>query len=128
MKNNLKHILMVLLLSLFSYGQNPQITSQTATNFTASSQTPVIANVINSASLYYQISWQVVGGSFSACTIEVDSSSNGTSSWGSGDIIAAQTCTSNGNSTSTANTVNYVRLNTAASLVVSTGTPILVII
>jgi hypothetical protein len=114
-------LLCILLLSSFSFCQlSTQSPPQT---YSLSVQTPYILPVIGSGTQYYQISWNVIG-SLSACTVEVDSSTTGTGSWGSGDIIASQTCTSSGNFTSTAHTVNYVRINTAASI---TGTGSLVV-
>jgi hypothetical protein len=106
-------LLCILLLSSFSFCQlSTQSPPQT---YTVSSQGPLILPVIGSGTQYYQISWNVIG-SLSACIVEVDSSTTGTGSWGSGDIIASQACTSSGNFTSTAHTVNYVRINTAASI------------
>ncbi|HXB12192.1 MAG TPA: hypothetical protein VNZ45_09420, partial [Bacteroidia bacterium] len=69
-------------------------------------------NIIGTGAQFHQLSWNV-SGTLSACTVRVDSSADNIT-WNVGDIIAAQTCTSNGNVTSTAHTVNYTRVNITA--------------
>jgi len=69
-------------------------------------------NIIGTGAQFHQLSWNV-SGTLSACTVRVDSSTDNIT-WNVGDIIAAQTCTSNGNVTSTAHTVNYTRVNITA--------------
>jgi len=65
--------------------------------------------LIGSGVSFHKLTW-TVSGTVSTCSVRVDSSSDGVS-WGTGDIIAAQTCTSGGASTVANFTVNYVRIN-----------------
>jgi hypothetical protein len=76
-------------------------------------------NIIGTGAQFHQLSWNVTG-TLSACSVRVDSSADGIT-WNTGDIIAAQTCTSNGNITSTALTVNFVRVNITSITPVSTA-------
>jgi hypothetical protein len=66
-------------------------------------------NIIGTGAQYHQLSWNVTG-TLSACSVRVDSSADGVT-WNIGDIVAAQTCTANGNAISTAQTVNFTRIN-----------------
>jgi hypothetical protein len=76
--------------------------------------------IIASGAQYHQLSWNV-SGTLSACTLQVDSSADGVT-WNSGDILASRSCTSNGNATSTALTVNYVSVNITAITPVTSAT------
>jgi GH24 family phage-related lysozyme (muramidase) len=77
-------------------------------------------NIVGVGAQYHQLSWNVLG-TLSACSVRVDSSADGVT-WNTGDIVAAQTCTSNGNAISTAHTVNYTRINVTSITPVSTAT------
>src|SRR5437899_992790 len=55
--------------------------------------------ITGTGAAFHQLTWNV-SGTLSACSVQVDSSADGIT-WGSGDIIASQTCTSNGTITST---------------------------
>lgn len=110
----MKKLLLIILLfiSVFSFGQ---LTSQLPiSTFTASSQTPVSGNITGSGTQFVQITWNVTG-TLSACVVRVDSSADGIS-WNTGDIIAAQTCTSGGAALSSNKVVNFVRINTNSSI------------
>lgn len=111
--------IVLLLSSLLSFGQ---VTTQTVQTFTATSQAPFSMNVIGSGSQYWTFTWNITG-TISACAIKLDSSTDGIT-WGNGDVIAAQTCTSNGNTTSSAHVVNYVRIN-PNSTITGTGSVIM---
>lgn len=66
-------------------------------------------SLIGSAIAYHKLTWSTVG-TVSACSVRVDTSSDGLS-WSAGGAITAQTCTSSGVS-SVANVVaNYIRIN-----------------
>lgn len=78
------------------------------------------ANITGTGAQFHNLTWNVLG-SFSACSVRVDSSADGIT-WNTGDIIAAQTCTSPGTIQSTSHVVNFVRIN----FVSKTGTGTLV--
>lgn len=118
--NNLLKYLFLILLSSFVYGQQ---TSQNIPQlFNATTQTPFVINLIGSGTAWYIMSWNVQG-TISACSIQVDSSINGVSGWGNGDVIAAQTCTGSGQFavTSSPGVKNFVRIN-PNSTITGTGT------
>jgi|SRR5580765_1708270 len=73
-------------------------------------------NVIGTGAAFHNLTWNVTG-TLSACSVRVDSSADGVT-WNAGDIIAAQTCTANGNILSSSLVANYVRVN------VTTITPV----
>lgn len=119
-------LLIVLLFIIF--GNNPPYLKSQSTGsqsppitLTASSQTPYSMNVIGSGSQYYQLAWNVTG-TISACSLRVDSSSDGVT-WNTGDIISTQSCTSNPlyAPISAQKVVNYVRIN-PNSTITGTGT------
>jgi hypothetical protein len=56
---------------------------------------------------YHKLAWNKVG-TVSACAVKVQQSADGSTSWT--DLIAAQTCTSNGATAITAGTPNYIRI------------------
>lgn len=60
-------------------------------------------------SSYHQIFW-VKSGTVSSCSVQVDTSSDGIT-YTSGGLITSQTCTTNGNSSLTSGTANYIRIN-----------------
>jgi len=57
---------------------------------------------------WHKINWTITGGSFSACSVKLEQAADG-SSWS--DLIAGQTCTSNGSSLITAGSNSYVAIN-----------------
>lgn len=69
-------------------------------------------NLINSPSVFHQITWRGTG-TLSTCTVALDSSPDGVT-WTAGGVIAGQTCTTNGSSTVVNLVVNYVRINVTA--------------
>ena len=75
--------------------------------------------VVGTGAQFHQLTWNIVGGTLSACQIQVDSSSDGIS-WTSAGVIASTLCTSNGGVTSISTVVNYVRINVTA--MTGTGT------
>jgi hypothetical protein len=72
----------------------------------------------NTSIAWHQISWNVTG-TASACTVALDTSSNGTT-WTAGGAIAGQTCTTTGSSSVVNVSANYVRINMTA-LTISAG-------
>jgi len=75
-------------------------------------------NLVNTAIAWHQLTWSV-SGTASACTVALDTSSNGTT-WTAGGAITGQTCTSNGSSAVVNVASNYVRVNMTA-LTISAG-------
>lgn len=116
MKNKYKKIYLVplivvlMVLSTFIILHPQTISTQSPPIiFNVSSQTPAVLNVIGSGTLIYQLTWNVTG-TLSACSIRVDSSVDAIT-WNVGDVISAQTCTSNGTAISVQRPVNYIRIN-----------------
>lgn len=67
---------------------------------------------------FHQITWSLIGTTPTACTITVDTSPDN-STWTTGGAIAAQTCTSSGQSPLANVVANYIRIN--LSTFTSTG-------
>ena len=70
-------------------------------------------NNIGTGITQHKLTWNIKSGSPAACTVALDSSSDGVT-WSAGGVITGQTCTANGSSVVTAGTVNYVRINVTA--------------
>ncbi len=85
--------------------------SRVTQQFTSTGTTSKIT-LIASGATSNQLQWNALG-TVSACTVALDSSSDGTT-WTAGGAIAGQTCTSTGSSVVTAGTFNYVRINVTA--------------
>src|SRR5438105_489162 len=103
-------IFLVSLLFLLSSGsaQTIQYTYQVTGSFGATG-TSVVYNIIATGAAFHTLVWND-SGTVSTCSIRVDGSADGIT-FGTGDVIAAQTCTSNGTFTSTSVVPNYVRVN-----------------
>jgi hypothetical protein len=98
-----------LLLLFSSILANAQYTYQiVARNLTAADNT-TSANIIGSGAAFHNLTWNV-SGTVSGCSVRVDGSTNGIT-WGTGDVIGATTCTSNGTTISSSTIKNYVRIN-----------------
>jgi hypothetical protein len=76
-------------------------------SFTATGSSTTM-NLVSSGIAFHQITW-TVSGSPSACTLTVDSSSDG-SSWTAGGLITSQSCLVNGQSTVYAGVAAYGRV------------------
>ncbi len=112
----MKKILLILSLLILSTVASAQYTYQiVARNLTAANNT-TSANIVGSGAAFHNLTWNV-SGTVSTCSVRVDGSADGVT-WGTGDVIGATTCTSNGNTLSASHIVNYVRIN----LVTFTGT------
>lgn len=96
---------------LLTYGLRAQ--QQSYSQLTASTVTTgATVNLTRAAVAYHQVTWNVTG-SLSACTVAIDSSSDGVT-WTTGGVISGQTCTSAGQSSVVNATVNYVRIDVTA--------------
>lgn len=99
-------VFLILLLCGLACAQTPLAVQNTT--FTATGTNGPF-NEQNVGILFHQIIWRTQG-TVTTCSIRVDSSADG-STWNTGDIIAAQTCTSNGSFTSASFAANFVRVN-----------------
>lgn len=72
---------------------------------------------------WHQISWNVVGGTLSACDVKLSQSSDD-ATWS--DLISDQDCTSNGMSAVVTGTPNYIQIN-VDTFTSSGGTPTVVV-
>lgn len=72
---------------------------------------------------YHKITWNISGGTLSACSVKIQSSLDQTT-WI--DLIAAQTCTSNGLSAVTLAIANYARIS-VTNMTTATGAPTLTV-
>lgn len=88
-----------------------QATAQRSTVFNAVAADTAIS-LINTTVGSHKIYWRVTG-TVSACTVALDSSSDG-ASFSAGGIIAGQTCTSNGSSAIATGNFNFARINVTA--------------
>lgn len=105
-----KLIFLILAAVLVCSAQTP-VFSRTET-FAAVAAGTTITN-IGGRALYYRLYWYPIGAP-GACTVAVDSSTDG-AAWSAGNVIAGQTCTTPGSVTlSTAQVFNYVRINVTA--------------
>jgi hypothetical protein len=104
---NLKSFFMTLMLAVGALTGVAQTTS--VTTFTATGSGEPIVGTIGSGSRFHQITW--VPTSMSACTVKLESSSDGTT-WA--DLIAGQTCTTSGRSALAAGAFNYLRITVTA--------------
>ena len=102
-----KVLLILMLLAPFAQGQSTYFRF-VASTVSASSG----INLQNSGSIYQQISW-TKSGTLATCQVQVDSSADGVT-WNSGDIVASQACTSNGNVNAVHFVSNYSRVNVTA--------------
>lgn len=119
-------LLFVLLCSLYSQSQTIQgYTYLNSVAVQASGANPGV-NIIGSGAAFHKIVWNVSGGTFSACQVQIDSSADGSSFTGAG-VLASQACTSNGNAISSSVITNYMRIN-VTSLTSSGGTPVLTVV
>lgn len=96
-------ILPVLVLGQTNYAYQQVIVGQIAIGANTGS------NIIGTGAAFHKLTW-TVSGTVSTCTVAVDSSVDGVS-WSAGGALANQTCTSNGNATSSSTPVNFVRIN-----------------
>jgi hypothetical protein len=92
-----------LCLNLQSQTYNYQIVFRTSLTGTKS------GNISSTGAAFHQLTWTGLG-TISGCSVKVDSSADGVT-WNNGDIIAAQTCTSNGQTISISHVVNFIRIN-----------------
>lgn len=121
MKKLLLFALLTLSFASIARGQTPNgVRSQTFV--VPGTSTPI--NLINTAIAYHKLTWNVVNGTSSACSVQLDGSANGTT-FGAGDVIPAQTCTTNGSSVVVNMIVNYVRIDMTA-ITVSAGASVVV--
>lgn len=121
MKKLLLFAFLTLSFASIARGQTPNgVRSQTFTVLGTS--TPI--NLINTAIAYHKLTWNVVNGTSSVCSVRLDGSANGTT-FGAGDVIPAQTCTTNGSSAVVNMIVNYVRIDMTA-ITVSAGASVVV--
>jgi hypothetical protein len=98
----------VLLMSILSFSQG--FNSFQKTTFSAvGTATPIHQSSIIG---FHQLQWQVAG-TVATCTVAIDSSTDGTT-WVAGGILTGQTCTSAGQSTITAASANFIRVNVTA--------------
>jgi hypothetical protein len=115
-KNKILFLLLFCLFFISSFSQTIQYAYQIVQSFTITgTQT---GSIIGSGAAFHQITWNV-SGTLTTCSVTIDSSPDGIT-WTVGGIIAAQTCTSNGQVLSTSLIVNYVRVN--VSTLSGTGT------
>lgn len=109
-------LLLILLLSFMTGSVVAQTTLlQYTYQIVMSNQTStgtLSGNITLTGSTFHQLVWNV-SGTVSTCSVQVDSSSDG-STWTSGGVIASQTCTSNGSIVSTSVVSNFVRINLTA--------------
>lgn len=105
-------LIMITALSLVFFdtvqGQGFNAFQQTTFTTVTVGQTLVENTVIG----FNQLSW-TISGTVATCTVSLDSSPDG-STWTVGGVIAGQTCTSNGNSSVTAGSANFMRVNMQA--------------
>lgn len=94
----------------------PQGTSQTTQWYTyqvtgglGAVATSTTYNITVTGAAFHNLVW-TTSGTVSTCSIQVDSSPDGTT-WTLGGVITAKTCTSNGSALSTSTIVNFVRIN-----------------
>lgn len=80
-------------------------------------------NLTNTSIAWHKLTW-TVSGTASACTVALDTSTNGTT-WTAGGAITGQTCTSNGASSAVNVVANFVRINMTA-LTVTAGSSVTV--
>lgn len=121
MKKLLLFTLLTLSFAISARSQTPNgVRSQT---FTAPGTSTAI-NLLNTGIAYHKLTWNVNNGTASACSVRLDGSANGTT-WGAGNVIPAQVCTSNGSSAVVNSVVNYVRIDMTA-LTVSAGASVVV--
>lgn len=103
----LRKFLLVLLFLVLSEGfVAAQIVVRRTESFTASSA-GVTAKITAARPTFHRLKWNGEG-TVSTCTVKVEQSSDG-SAWS--DLIAAQTCTSNGAAVAVSEIINYVRIN-----------------
>ena len=106
MKWILRISFLVLAIELAGYSQtiisSTSVTTSTPFSGSATRQ-------INSGTQYHQITWND-SGTVATCSVRIDSSADGVT-FNSGDVIAAQTCTSNGSSAIIQGVFNYIRIN-----------------
>jgi hypothetical protein len=105
-------ILLVFLLSLQCFSAPVAYTYQIAKSFSAPGTSIVPPNtgyIAGTGAAFHQLTWNVIG-TLSGCSVRVDSSADGIT-WNVGDVIAAQTCTSNNTITSTSIIPNYIRID-----------------
>lgn len=114
-------LLCCLILPLSSFGQYSAL--QTS-SYTAAANSAIVLN-IGTGITVHKITWTVSGGTLSGCSVKLQQSA-ALAFTSPSDLIAGQTCTSNGSSSVTAGTANYTRVS-VTTLTVATGTPILTV-
>lgn len=115
-------LLLVILVATLNHAQVGYVALKTNT-FTMVSIGSTV-RLIGTSAGFHKLAWNVVGGTLTACTVKLEQSADGSTGWS--DLIAGQTCTSNGASAITSGSPNYVRINTTA-FTVNTGAPSLVV-
>ena len=104
----MKRLLVLLFLCSMAYGQTVPYSG--LKSYTASA---VVADtgvrLIGSAISWHKLTW-TKSGTVTVCSVQVDSSADNIT-WGDGDIIAVQDCSSNGATIPYNFTVNYVRIH-----------------
>ena len=116
MRRSLQLLFLLLLFCAALFAQ----TGRQITYFTASGSSAGVhpAGSINS----HQLIWTTISGTWSACTLTLDSSTDGVT-WTAGGVITAQTCTSDSTSAIVSATPQWVRVT--ATVTIGTGTPTL---
>lgn len=110
MKNLLLCAVAMLGLALSAQGQAVSYVYQTPVTIFSATGTGGGFRIVTTGAAFHQLVWNIVGGTLSACQVQVDSSADG-SSWTAGGVIATTLCTSNGTALSASTVVNYVRIN-----------------
>lgn len=118
----MKKLILLFVLLLTSSLANAQTYAAKKSITTAVPAATTAVNLYLSGSNYHQLVW-TVSGTVSACSVRVDSSSNG-STWNAGAIVSAQTCTSNGSAVVTTGIFNYARINVVTKTGSGTVTPV----
>lgn len=90
------------------------------TNTFLATGTGTVVRLIGTSAANHKITWNLSSGTLSGCSVKLEQSATGTGGWS--DLIAGQTCTSNGASAFTAGSPNYVRSN-VTTFTTATGTP-----
>lgn len=112
MKKLLSLLTLVLLLSGYSLAAPVAYSYQIAKSFSAPGTSNVPPNtgyIAGTGAAFHQLTWNVIG-TLSGCSVRVDSSADGIT-YSVGDVIAAQTCTTNNQVISSSIIPNYIRIN-----------------
>jgi len=102
----MKRFLLVLLLVLFPISLDAQVLVRSRKSSTSAVAGNTV-KIVNTRPTFHRLVWHGEG-TVTTCTVKVEQSSDG-SAWS--DLIAAQTCTSNGSEVVVSGIINYVRIN-----------------